>query len=59
MNGIIIGRFINGITINPLEYVLDNSGNLMIFETEKKAKDFLKKHGLNDIEIETLIFEEV
>ncbi len=58
MNGVIIGRFINGITINPLEYVLDDNGDLMVFETEDKAKEFLKEHGLNDDDIECLIFEE-
>lgn len=48
---IIIGRHINGITINPLEYLLDDQGNEMQFESEKKAKDFLKEHGYTDEEI--------
>lgn len=48
---IIIGRHINGITINPLEYLLDDQGNEMQFESEEKAKDFLKEHGYTDDEI--------
>ena len=36
---IIVGRHINGITINPLEYLLDDAGNEMQFESEEKARD--------------------
>lgn len=59
MNGIIIGRHINGITLNPLEYVLDEDGELMVFETEDKAKNFLREHGFDDEDMEYLVFEEV
>lgn len=58
MNGIIVGRFINGITINPLEYILTDNGDLMVFETEDNAKGFLREHGFNDEQIECLVFEE-
>ena len=58
MNGIIIGRHINGITINGLEYVLDDNGEYMVFETEEKAKEFLFKHGFKEENIENLVFEE-
>ena len=51
MNGIIIGRHINGITLNPLEYVLDEDGELMVFETQDKAKDFLREHGFDDEDV--------
>lgn len=59
MNGIIIGRHINGIFLNPLEYVLDEHGELMVFETEDKAKSFLREHGFDDEDMEFLVFEEV
>lgn len=59
MNGIAIGRHINGITLNPLEYVVDDNGELMVFETEDKAKDFLREHGFGDEDMEYLVFEEI
>lgn len=59
MNGIAIGRHINGITLNPLEYVVDDNGELMVFETEDKAKDFLREHGFEDEDMEYLVFEEI
>lgn len=59
MNGIIIGRHINGITLNPLEYVLDDNGDLIVFETEDKAKSFLREHGFDDEDMEYLVFEKV
>ena len=59
MNGIIVGRHINGITLNPLEYVLNEDGSLMVFETEDKAKDFLREHGFDDEDMEYLVFEEI
>ena len=56
---IIVGRPINGITLNPLEYLLDDDGNEMLFETEEKAKDFLREHGYTDDELEWLTFQEI
>lgn len=47
---IIIGRPINGISINGDEYLLDDDNNLMEFESKKAAQDFLKKHGEFDKE---------
>jgi hypothetical protein len=42
----LIGRPINGISINGLEYVLDGEdGDVIEFETEEKAKEFLFQHG--------------
>ena len=46
-----IGRHINGITINPLEYVLDESGNVLAFENEERAKQFLKNNGFSEDDI--------
>lgn len=59
MNGIIIGRHINGITLNPLEYVLDEDDEVMVFETEDKARDFLREYGFDDEDMEHFVFEEV
>ena len=33
-----IGRHIEGITINPLEYLLDDNGEIMLFGCEEEAK---------------------
>lgn len=59
MSGIIVGRHINGITLNPLEYLLDDNNEPMIFDSEKEVKDFLKSKGFSDEEIYWLVFEEV
>lgn len=59
MNGIVIGRHINGIMLNPLEYVLNKDGSLMVFETEDKARDFCREHGLDDEDMDWLVFEEI
>lgn len=62
---IIIGRPINGIPVNGLEYVLDDDGNTMLFGDEDKAKGFLMEHGYSGDEIEylldaaVLVFEEL
>jgi hypothetical protein len=54
---VIVGRHINGITINPLEYLLDESGESMEFTSEGVAKAFLKDKGLTDDYIDGLIFQ--
>jgi hypothetical protein len=56
---IIVGKHINGITINPLEYLLDDDGKVMEFINEDAAKAFLKEKGLPDDEIYRLVFETV
>lgn len=48
---IIIGRCINGICLNGLEYLLDKKGAEMQFNTIKDAKDFLKAKGIEDDEL--------
>ena len=39
--GIVIGRPINGISINGLEYMLDENGDYKLFNTKEEAKEFL------------------
>ena len=56
---IIVGRHINGITINPLEYLLDDNGDEMLFENEEKAMDFLKENGYADDEMEWFTFQDI
>ncbi len=47
-----IGRPINGISLNGLEYVLDDEGNEMLFCDRAAAEKFLCKHGYTDEDIE-------
>ena len=56
-----IGRPIEGITLNGNEYVLDGDGELMTFDSEEDALDFLKACGLadDDIEEQGIVIEEV
>ena len=55
---ITIGRHIEGITINPLEYVLDDNGEVMEFDSEDEAKAWLRKMGVSEEEIYWMVFEE-
>lgn len=56
---IIVGRAINGISINGNEYLLDEKMDLKRFESVDKAKEFLKDMGISEEEMETyLSFEE-
>jgi len=51
---VIVGRYINGVTINPLEYLLDDDSKTIEFATEEEAKMFLDKKGYTD---DFLVFE--
>ena len=57
--GAIVGRHMNGITLNSLEYLLDNDGEPKIFETEEKAKECLRKYGWTDEDMYWLVFGQV
>ena len=54
---IIVGRPINGITLNPLEYLLDDDGKVKKFPSKKQAVSFLKEKGFTDDDIYWLTFE--
>ena len=57
MNKILVGRAINGITINGLEYLLSEDGaEPLRFNDVHEAELFLKDHGLTDEDIECLRF---
>lgn len=48
--GVVIGRAINGISINGLEYALDDAGNYIHFNSIEEAKQFLRDNGVEDEE---------
>jgi len=56
---VIIGRHINNITINPLEYLLDGNGDEMKFENEEVAKSYVKENGFTDDDIYWLVFKKI
>lgn len=56
---VIVGRHINGITLNPLEWLLDDKGNEKTFESEEQARKFLLDEGMTEEELYYLVFEEV
>ena len=53
---VLVGRHINGITINPLEFILDDNGEVMGFENEEAARVFLKKQVFTDEDMDWLVF---
>jgi len=54
---VIVSRAINGISLNGDEYLLDDTGKIIEFENKETAKDFLRKSGLSESEIDNLYFE--
>ena len=42
---VIIGRPINGISINGLEYILNDDGSMRTWESRDSAEIFLMTHG--------------
>lgn len=46
--GIIIGKYINNIVLNDLEYALDENGDIIHFDNIEEAKQFLRNAGIND-----------
>lgn len=51
MYEIIVGRSAEGISLNDLEYLLDENGEIMKFKSKEHAIRFLKEHGADDEEI--------
>ena len=49
---VLIGRPINGIPINGLEYVCDDEGYEIVFQSIDAAHSFLIAHGITDEDIE-------
>jgi hypothetical protein len=55
-NKVIVGKAINGVTINGLEYILDDDGNVKEFSSLENAKRFLLEHEITPEQIEDLTF---
>ena len=55
-----IGRHLEGVTLNPLEFIL-NGDNLTIkvFESEKVARQFLMGHGVDQTILDDFTYQEV
>jgi len=53
-----VARHINGIALNPFEYLLDEKGNLLLFPSEEDAKAHLRQHGVAETEMDEFIFKE-
>lgn len=49
-SGIIVGRPINGISLNGDEYLLDGNGKDIIFSTIAEAKPYLQKSGITSFD---------
>lgn len=56
---VIVGRHINGITLNDLEWLLDENGAERIFSDQTEAEAFLLKNGFAEDDLEWMIFLEV
>lgn len=55
---VIVGRPINGVTLNGLEYLQDDAGDPIYFDGADAAKAHLREHGVTNDEMEDLIFRE-
>lgn len=59
MKKVIVGRPIEGISLNGLEYVLDDDGFIRYFDSVEDAKAFLRENGVDDETMEDcLVFRE-
>lgn len=56
---VIIGRPINGISLNGLEYLLNAKNKPVTFKNTKAAKDYLLKYGETKSNLDNYVFEEV
>ena len=53
-----VARPINGICLNPDEYLLDEDGKLKLFKDEEEAKNFLLENEVPEGDFEFMKFEE-
>lgn len=59
MKKVIVGRPINGISLNGLEYILDDEDEIRYFDSIDEAKTLLREHGYDDEDMEDyLVFKE-
>lgn len=59
--GVLIGKPINGISINGLEYVCDDNLYAIVFEDGTAARKYLAENGITEDDIEDMgiVFETV
>lgn len=50
-----LGRFINGICLNPLEFALDDDGNILEFDSPEAVKAFAVERGAHPDEFDDSI----
>lgn len=55
---VIVGRYINGVTINGLEYLQNDDGEVICFNGIAAAKAYLREHEVTDDEMEAMVFRE-
>lgn len=53
-----VGRFINGIVLNPLEYLEDEQGEIMVFKTIEEVEELLG-YSQEDLEEQGIYIIEV
>ncbi len=59
MNKVVVCRPVDGITINAeVEFLLNDEGTVQIFGSHEVSKEFLRKHGITDEEMEHMMFLE-
>lgn len=58
MRRVVVGRHINGISINPMEFLLDDEEKPMVFKSEKDARNYLKVQGVTEEEMYWMKFKE-
>lgn len=56
MSRIVVARPVDGITLNgELEFLLDDSGNIRVFDSEEQAKEFLASAGVEPEELHHVV----
>lgn len=56
MDKVIVGRHINGITLNGLEWLLHEDGTIMEFGSEQEATNYLLENGICQDVIDCFVF---
>lgn len=54
-----VGRHIGGIALNDYEYLLDENGELILFDSAELAKEYLRARGYTESDMYWLIFEKI
>ncbi len=58
MGNVVIGRHINGISLNELEYASDEKGKTLEFENVEEASRFLIEAGATKEDLFYYVFED-